>query len=107
MSAEEDPPVAPTPEAPGEGAPQTVAGRLSGYLRGGGIITPFLTALLAFVVGGLVVALEREHGPVRDAFITGPAEDLELLGGGPGIGLATRTAAGGDVGPRVVGLRGL
>ena len=35
----------------------TVAGRLSGYLRGGGIITPLLTALLAFAVGGLVVAL--------------------------------------------------
>jgi simple sugar transport system permease protein len=50
-------PVVPTPEAPGEGAPLTVAGRLSGYLRGGGIITPFLTALLAFAVGGLVVAL--------------------------------------------------
>jgi len=46
---------APTPEAPGEGAPLTVAGRLSGYLRGGGIITPLLTALLAFLVGGLVV----------------------------------------------------
>ena len=46
---------APTPEAPGEGAPLTVAGRLSGYLRGGGIITPLLTALLAFIVGGLVV----------------------------------------------------
>ena len=54
---DDDVPVAPTPEAPGEGAPITVAGRLSGYLRGGGIITPILTALLAFAVGGLVVAL--------------------------------------------------
>jgi general nucleoside transport system permease protein len=54
---EDDVPVAPTPEAPGEGAPMTVAGRLSGYLRGGGIVTPLLTALLAFAVGGLVVAL--------------------------------------------------
>ena len=59
MSApqDDDVPVAPTPEAPGEGAPLTVAGRLSGYLSGGGIITPLLTALLAFIVGGLVVAL--------------------------------------------------
>jgi len=57
VSAPDDEPLAPTPEAPGEGAPQTVAGRLSGYLRGGGIITPFLTALLAFAIGGLVVAL--------------------------------------------------
>ena len=54
---DDDVPVAPTPEAPGEGAPLTVAGRLSGYLSGGGIITPLLTALLAFAVGGLVVAL--------------------------------------------------
>ena len=46
---------APTPEAPGDEAPLTVAGRLSGYLRGGGIVTPLLTALLAFLVGGLVV----------------------------------------------------
>jgi ABC-type uncharacterized transport system permease subunit len=42
----------------GEGqAPATVASRLSGYLRGGGIITPLLTALIAFFIGGLVVAL--------------------------------------------------
>ena len=54
---DDDVPIAPTPEAPGEGAPLTVAGRLSGYLRGGGIITPFLTALIAFAIGGLVVAL--------------------------------------------------
>jgi general nucleoside transport system permease protein len=48
---------APTPEAPGEDAPATVAGRLAGYVRGGGVITPIITALLAFIVGGLVVAL--------------------------------------------------
>jgi simple sugar transport system permease protein len=35
----------------------TVGSRLSGYLRGGGIITPLLTALIAFFIGGLVVAL--------------------------------------------------
>jgi simple sugar transport system permease protein len=44
--------------AEGEGqATYTVASRLSGYLRGGGIITPLLTALIAFFIGGLVVAL--------------------------------------------------
>jgi ABC-type uncharacterized transport system permease subunit len=48
---------APTHEAPGEEAPATVAGRLAGYVRGGGIVTPLITALLAFFVGGLVVAL--------------------------------------------------
>jgi general nucleoside transport system permease protein len=44
-----------TPEGDGA-APLTVAGRLSGYLRGGGLLIPFVTALLAFLVGGLVVA---------------------------------------------------
>jgi simple sugar transport system permease protein len=38
----------------GEGT-VTVASRLSGYLRGGGILVPIITALLAFFVGGLVV----------------------------------------------------
>jgi ABC-type uncharacterized transport system permease subunit len=33
----------------------TVASRLSGYLRGGGLMVPVITALLAFFVGGLVV----------------------------------------------------
>ncbi len=37
--------------------PVTVASRLSGYLRGGGIITPLLTALVAFLIGGVVVAI--------------------------------------------------
>jgi general nucleoside transport system permease protein len=35
----------------------TVASRLSGYLRGGGIVTPLLTAVIAFFIGGLVVAI--------------------------------------------------
>jgi simple sugar transport system permease protein len=33
----------------------TVASRLSGFMRGGGILVPVLTALLAFIVGGFVV----------------------------------------------------
>jgi ABC-type uncharacterized transport system permease subunit len=44
------------------GAPVTVAGRLSTYLRGGGIVTPIITVLLAFFVGGLVV-LFTGHNP--------------------------------------------
>jgi general nucleoside transport system permease protein len=35
----------------------TVASKLSGYLRAGGVITPLLTALIAFFIGGLVIAL--------------------------------------------------
>jgi general nucleoside transport system permease protein len=40
---------------PDTDAPVTVAGRLSTYLRGGGIITPIITVIFAFIVGGLVV----------------------------------------------------
>jgi general nucleoside transport system permease protein len=40
---------------PDSDAPVTVAGRLSTYLRGGGIITPIITVIFAFIVGGLVV----------------------------------------------------
>jgi ABC-type uncharacterized transport system permease subunit len=41
----------------GEGGPGTVtvASRLSGYLRGGGIVVPLVTALLAFFVAGLFI----------------------------------------------------
>ena len=38
-----------------DAAPQTVAGRLSTYLRGGGVITPFITVVFAFLVAALVV----------------------------------------------------
>jgi simple sugar transport system permease protein len=38
-----------------EGLPVTPASRLAGYLRGGGVIVPLLTTLLAFFVGGLVM----------------------------------------------------
>jgi general nucleoside transport system permease protein len=40
---------------PDTDVPVTVAGRLSTYLRGGGIITPLLTVIFAFIIGGLVV----------------------------------------------------
>ncbi len=40
---------------PDDFVPVTVAGRLSNYLRGGGIITPIITVIFAFIVGGLVV----------------------------------------------------
>jgi ABC-type uncharacterized transport system permease subunit len=58
----------PSPPPPGAGGaddavPLTVAGRLSGYLRGGGIITPLLTVLFAFFVAGLVV-LVTGHNPI-------------------------------------------
>jgi ABC-type uncharacterized transport system permease subunit len=52
---------APTPE-PG-GATPSPAARLDLYQRAGGIVTPLLTALLAFVIGGLVV-LATGHNPL-------------------------------------------
>jgi simple sugar transport system permease protein len=45
------------PEPVGEGGTSTVASRMAGYLRGGGVIVPVVTALLAFAVGGIVVLL--------------------------------------------------
>ena len=45
MSATEEP----------EGVPVTPASRLAGYVRGGGVIVPLLTTLLAFLIGGLVM----------------------------------------------------
>ena len=35
----------------------TPASRLAAYLRGGGVIVPVLTTLLAFFIGGLVMLL--------------------------------------------------
>jgi simple sugar transport system permease protein len=51
---------APAPVEPGAGA--TVGARLSETLGAGGLITPLLTVLVAFVIGGLVV-LVTGHNP--------------------------------------------
>jgi simple sugar transport system permease protein len=40
----------------------TPAARLAAYVRGGGVVVPLLTALIAFVIGGLVVLLTG-HNP--------------------------------------------
>ena len=45
----------------------TPAARMAAYIRGGGIIVPLITAVLAFVIAGLVVL---DHGPQ-------PADDLQ------------------------------
>ena len=48
-----------------EGTPvgQTPAARLAAYVRGGGVVVPVLTALLAFFIGGLVVLITG-HDPI-------------------------------------------
>ncbi|HEX6622013.1 MAG TPA: ABC transporter permease [Solirubrobacteraceae bacterium] len=51
----------------GEGGPEaaavTPAARLASYMRGGGIVVPVLTTVLAFFVGGLVI-LFTGHNPL-------------------------------------------
>ena len=73
---------------PGAAAPVTVAGRLSTYLRGGGIITPLITVLLAFFVGGLVVLVHRPQ----------PAQHVQgdLRGHGPELVLPVDQRGGPD-----------
>jgi general nucleoside transport system permease protein len=39
------------------GAPATVAARMQAYIGAGGVITPLITVVLAFLVAGLVIAL--------------------------------------------------
>jgi ABC-type uncharacterized transport system permease subunit len=51
---------APPPDQPG---PPSVAARLAFYQRAGGIVTPVLTAILAFFIGGLVV-VATGHNPL-------------------------------------------
>jgi general nucleoside transport system permease protein len=53
----------PPPEAPDEAAP-SMAARFALYQRAGGVITPVLTALLAFLVGGLVVLVTTGKNPI-------------------------------------------
>lgn len=63
-----------TPEEPqagqslaGEGGPEgaaiTPAARLAAYVEGGGVVVPLLTAVLAFLIGGLVI-LVTGHNPL-------------------------------------------
>jgi ABC-type uncharacterized transport system permease subunit len=47
-----------------EGYAPSVAKRLAFYQRAGGIVTPFLTAVFAFLMGGIVVGATG-HNPVR------------------------------------------
>jgi general nucleoside transport system permease protein len=54
------PPPETPPATPG---PPSVAARMAFYQRAGGIVTPILTALLAFLVGGIVVAATG-HNPL-------------------------------------------
>ena len=54
---------APAPPAGAPGEVPTAASRMAFYQRAGGIVTPILTAVLAFLIGGLVVAATG-HNPI-------------------------------------------
>ena len=57
--------------SPGGGAP-TVASRLSGYLRGGGVLVPVITVLVAFVVAGVfMIAAGANPLETYKAILTG------------------------------------
>jgi ABC-type uncharacterized transport system permease subunit len=58
-------PVAPgsAPEPEGAAPPDTVAARLDLFQRAGGITVPFVTALIAFLIGGLIVGASG-HNPI-------------------------------------------
>jgi general nucleoside transport system permease protein len=58
-------PAAPPP--PGEGEPTTSAARLEAFQRAAGVIPPILTAVFAFLMGGLVILASGED-PI-DAYI--------------------------------------
>jgi general nucleoside transport system permease protein len=59
-----DAPKAPPPPETPEAAAPSVAARFALYQRAGGIITPLLTALFAFFVGGLVVLITTGKNPL-------------------------------------------
>ena len=61
--SEAPPQAAPPPETPDEPAP-SLAARFALYQRAGGVITPLLTAVLAFFVGGLVVLVTTGKNPL-------------------------------------------
>jgi simple sugar transport system permease protein len=55
--------VAPPP-ASDPGTVPSVAARLAFYQRAGGIITPILTAVVAFIIGGLVIVVTTGKDPI-------------------------------------------
>ena len=49
---------------PEEGAPSGLAARFALYQRAGGVVTPLLTTLVAFLIGGLVVLFVAGKNPI-------------------------------------------
>jgi ABC-type uncharacterized transport system permease subunit len=76
-------PVTQPPAAPEEGEPTTLAGRFALYQRAGGVLVPFLTTLLAFSVGALVIAFTQ--GSLRDPNFTAAAKTFRAIFDGTGL----------------------
>src|SRR3989442_12446621 len=57
-------PLAPEPEDIAEAPPMTVAARFDLMQRAGGILVPVITGLVAFLIGGVVIAATG-HDPVQ------------------------------------------
>jgi general nucleoside transport system permease protein len=55
---------APAPPPEGEVPGETVASRFAFYQRAGGILTPVITTVFAFFIGGLVVLLITQKNPI-------------------------------------------
>jgi len=53
-----------TPPPEGEGPGETVASRFAFYQRAGGILTPIVTTIIAFFIGGLVVIGVTHKNPI-------------------------------------------
>jgi ABC-type uncharacterized transport system permease subunit len=76
-------PVTQPPAAPEEGEPTTLAGRFALYQRAGGVVVPFLTTLLAFSAGAIVIAFTQ--GSLRDPNFTAAAKTFRAIFDGTGL----------------------
>ena len=66
--SESPPQAAPPSETPEDEPAPSLAARFALYQRAGGIITPLLTALLAFFIGGLVVLVTTGKNPLGTSY---------------------------------------
>ena len=79
----------PTPTGP-EGSLPSVARRLAFYQQAGGVVTPLITAMIAFLMGGIVVGATG-HNPLRTYWDIFRGTGLQWLV--PGVGDRAELAA--------------
>jgi ABC-type uncharacterized transport system permease subunit len=86
----------PEPAKPGGYAP-SVAARLAFYQRAGGIITPVITTVLSFFVGGLVVLVIAGKNPLSTYRAIFDGTGLNWLFGACGYGTSISCRAAGNL----------